>query len=212
MSEQQILEQLAQAVIDGDEDLADSVAQQAIAAGLDAGVAIVDGLAKGMEVVGRYFEEQEYFLPEVVMASLAFQNGVKILKPHLPTQVAQPGVVVIGTVQGDTHDIGKNLVGIMLEAAGFEVHDAGRDVPPEVFTAKVRETQANLLGLSALMTTSMVGMKAVVDLLKQEGLRDNVKIMIGGAPVSERYAQDIGADGYSTDAVSAVRLAKRLLA
>lgn len=212
MPEQDILGQLSRAVVEGEEEEAAAAAQRALESGIDAGVAIVDGLAKGMEIVGRYFESQRYFLPEVVLASLAFEAGVKVLKPHLKATAAQPGVVVLGTVQGDTHDIGKNLVGIMLGAAGFEVHDAGRDVPPEAFAAKVRETKADILGLSALMTTSMAGMRAVVELLKKEGLRDQVKIMIGGAPVSERYAKEIGADAYSADAVSAVRLAKSLLA
>ncbi len=212
MAEREILNQLAQAVIDGEEEAAGATARKAIEAGIDASAAIVDGLAKGMETVGRYFESQRYFLPEVVMASLAFQEGVKVLEPHLTATSEKVGVVVIGTVQGDTHDIGKNLVGIMLGAAGFEVHDAGRDVPPETFAAKIKETKANILGLSALMTTSMVGMKTVIDLLEKEGLRNQVKIMIGGAPVSERYAKEIGADAYSVDAISAVRLAKSLLA
>jgi dimethylamine corrinoid protein len=212
MAEREILNQLAQAVIDGEEEAAGAIARKAVEAGIDASTAIVDGLAKGMETVGRYFESQRYFLPEVVMASLAFQEGVKVLEPHLTAASERTGVVVIGTVQGDTHDIGKNLVGIMLGAAGFEVHDAGRDVPPETFAAKIKETKADILGLSALMTTSMAGMKTVIDLLEKEGLRDQVKIMIGGAPVSERYAKEIGADAYSVDAISAVRLAKSLLA
>ncbi|HBF37217.1 MAG TPA: cobalamin-binding protein [Firmicutes bacterium] len=211
MSEQEILEQLAHTVVEGEEETAGVIAQQALDAGIDPGIAIVNGLAKGMETVGHYFESQRYFLPEVVLASLAFQAGVKVLQPHLKATAVKTGVVVLGTVQGDTHDIGKNLVAIMLGAAGFEVHDVGRDVPPEVFAAKVKETRANILGLSALMTTSMAGMKTVIDLLKKEGLREQVKIMIGGAPVSERYAHEIGADAYSVDAVSAVRLAQSLV-
>jgi corrinoid protein of di/trimethylamine methyltransferase len=212
VSKEEILSRLSKAVVDGDEDLADEAAKDAVITELDASEAIIDGLAHGMAIVGDYFEKQQYFLTEVVVASLAFKAGVAVLKPHIKTVLADgTAAVVIGTVQGDTHDIGKNIVGIMLEAAGFEVHDAGRDVSPESFVEKVRETKALVLGLSALMTSSMVSMKKVIELLVKEGLRDKVKIIIGGAPVSARYAREIGADAYSHDAVDAVRVVKQLL-
>jgi methylmalonyl-CoA mutase cobalamin-binding domain/chain len=137
--------------------------------------------------------------------------GVAVLSPHLSKETDSPGVVVLGTVQGDTHDIGKNIVAIMLDAAGFEVHDVGRDVSPRIFVDKVRETKADILGLSALMTSSMVNMKGVIDLLVKENVRDHVKVLIGGAPISQRYASEIGADAYSTDAADAVRVAKAIL-
>jgi corrinoid protein of di/trimethylamine methyltransferase len=209
---EEVFSLLGDAVIEGDDALAVSAAKRVIQEGLDPTEAIMEGLAGGMAVVGEYYENQQYFLTEVIISAEAFNAGVEILLPHLQTDIAPPGVVVIGTVQGDTHDIGKNIVGIMLNAAGFVVHDVGRDVSPETFVAKVKETNADILGLSALMTSSMVNMKKVVERLKQEGVRENVKVIIGGAPVSTRYAKEIGADGYSPDAVDAVRLAKSLLA
>ncbi|PAW79956.1 MAG: cobalamin-binding protein [Verrucomicrobia bacterium Tous-C9LFEB] len=213
MSKELILKKFTDAVVNGDEDLAVEAANEAIASNLDATEAIVDGLSKGMGIVGEYFESQEYFLPEVIVASEAFKAGVKILQPHIKVQQGtKPSKIVIGTVQGDTHDIGKNIVGIMLGAAGFEVIDVGRDVSPKAFVDKVKETNADLLGLSALMTTSMVNMKKVLALLNEEGVRGQVKVMIGGAAISQRYADEIGADGYSVDAVAAVRLAQKLVA
>lgn len=211
MSNQKIFEKLAKAVVNGNEDEAVAAANEAIEAKLDATEAIIGGLAKGMEIVGHYYEAQKYFLPEVILGSLALNAAVKVLKPHIKVEAESPGRVVLGTVQGDTHDIGKNIVGIMLGAAGYEVHDAGRDVPPEVFAGKVRETKADILGLSALMTTSMANMRLVIDLLDKEGIRDSVKVLVGGAPVSQRFAENIGADGYAANAVSAVRVARELL-
>jgi corrinoid protein of di/trimethylamine methyltransferase len=208
---EEIFTQLSDAVVEGDEDLAISAAKRILEEGFDPTEAIMIGLAGGMAIVGEYYENQRYFLTEVIISAEAFNAGVGVLLPHLKNDVDSPGVAVIGTVLGDTHDIGKNIVGIMLGAAGFVVHDAGRDVSPADFIAKVKETQADILGLSALMTSSMVNMKKVVDLLVTEGIRDEVKVIIGGAPVSQRYANEIGADGYSADAVAAVRLAKSLL-
>lgn len=212
MSKRIILDRLAKAVINGSEEEAAKTAEEAIEVGLDATESIVDGLAKGMEIVGHYYEQQKYFLPEVILASHALNAGVAVLKPHIKTEAKSPGVVVLGTVFGDTHDIGKNVVGIMFGAAGYEVHDAGRDVAAEVFVKKVKETNADILGLSALMTTSMINMKPVIELLEKEGLREKVKVLVGGAPVSSRFAKEIGSDGYAVDAVSAVRVAKELLA
>jgi len=210
MSKDLIFQQLSQAVVDGNEENAVIAAQRAIETGTDAGDAITQGLSKGMDIVGTYFERQRYFLPEVVVSSLAFHAGVDVLKPHIKVEQADRRTVVLGTVQGDTHDIGKNLVAILFRAAGYDVQDVGKDVAPEAFVAKVRETGADLLGLSALMTTSMVNMKGVITLLERDGLRGNVKVIVGGAPVSQRYSYEIGADGYAANAAGAVRLAKAL--
>lgn len=213
MSKELILQKFTDAVVNGDEDLAIEAAHEAIDTKLDATEAIVDGLSKGMAIVGEYFESQEYFLPEVIVASEAFKAGVKILQPHIKIeQGSKRSKVVIGTVQGDTHDIGKNIVAIMLGAAGFEIIDVGRDVTPKTFVDKVKETNADIVALSALMTTSMVNMRKVLALLIEEGVRDKVKVMIGGAAISQRYSDEIGADGYSVDAVAAVRLAQKLVA
>lgn len=211
MSKQEIMSQLIHAVVEGDEILAEQAANAALVANIDAAEAIIGGLAEGMAIVGKYFEQQRYFLTEVVVASLAFQVGVTILKPQLKTAEQTPGVIVLGTVQGDTHDIGKNIVSIMMEAAGLKVYDLGRDVAPQTFVDKIKETNADVLGLSSLMTSSMVNMRIVIKLLEEQGIRKNVKVIIGGAPVSARYAREIGADAYSPDAVDAVRIVKVLL-
>ncbi|MGD0152816.1 MAG: corrinoid protein [Thermacetogeniaceae bacterium] len=211
MAKQEILNRLAQAVIAGSDEDAASGAQEAIASGVDATEAIIEGLTRGINTVSRYYETGRYFLPEVLFAASAFEVGVSVLKPHIKTASDSPGVVVIGTVQGDTHDIGKNLVALLLSVNGYEVHDAGRDVTPATFVSKVRETGANILGLSALMTTSMANMEGVVELLHKEGLRDKVKVLIGGAPVSSRYAQKIGADAYAANAFEAVLVANALV-
>ena len=212
MSKQELFGQLAQAVVDGDEDLAMATSHKVIAGKIDATEAIFQGLAKGMETVGQYFETQKYFLPEVVVSAEAFKRGVEILKPHIKVQSKSPGVIVLGTVYGDTHDIGKNIVAIIFEAAGYTVHDLGRDVPPAAFVAKVKETRADVLGLSALMTTSMTNMKLVIDLLVKEGIRDQVKVIVGGATVTHRYAKEINADAYGQDAIKSLRLVNDLLA
>lgn len=212
MSKEEVFKKLINSVVEGDEELASESASEAIEIGIDPTEAIIKGLAEGMSVVGDYFESQEYFLPEVIVSSEAFKAGVDVLKPHLDLEKSsKPAKVVIGTVQGDTHDIGKNIVSIMLGASGFEIYDIGRDVPPQAFVDKVKEVKADILALSALMTSSMVNMKKVISLLEKDGVRDSVKVMIGGAPISQRYCDQIGADGYSIDAVAAIRKAKSLV-
>lgn len=212
MSKEAIYEKFSQAVINGDEELAEKTAHEAVEAKLDASEAIVEGLSKGMATVGELFENQEYFLAEVILAADAFQAGVKILKPHIKVDADAPKYkAIIATVQGDTHDIGKNIVGIMLGAAGFDVIDLGRDVPPKVVVERVKQEGKALVGLSALMTTSMVSIRKTLELLRAEGVRDQAKVIIGGASVSQRFADEIGADGYSVDGPSAVRLARRLV-
>ncbi len=207
-----VLDAIHGAVMEGDMPLAQEKVQEA----LDAGVAPADILQKGlvaaMAEVGRLFEEGEYFVPEMLIAARAMKAGLALLKPHLVKADVQPiGKIAAGTVKGDLHDIGKNLVCMMLEGAGFEIVDLGVDVPAERFVAAVAEQKVDILAMSALLTTTMPNMKANIAALQQAGLRDKVKIMIGGAPITEAYAVEIGADGYAVDASRAVAKAKELM-
>ena len=202
--EKEILERLKNDVIEYDEDDVKLAAQEAIDEGLDANDAIFGGLVPGMEEVGRLFEAQEYFVPEILMSADALYAGLNILKPHV-TQVDMgiKGSVVIGTVEGDVHDIGKNIVKMMFDVAGFDVFDLGRDVPLDKFVEEQIKTDSDLVCLSAMMTTTMVGMPKVIEILREKN--PQVKIMIGGAPVSEDIAQKWGADGYADNASNALQ-------
>jgi corrinoid protein of di/trimethylamine methyltransferase len=201
---QEILKKLKDAVIQYDEDVAKEAAQEALDEGLDANDAIFNGLVSGMEEVGRLFEAQEYFVPELLMCADALYAGLDILKPHVKQlDLGVKGSVVIGTVEGDVHDIGKNIVKMMFDVAGFEVYDLGKDVPLDKFVEEQMKTDSDLVCLSAMMTTTMVGMKKVIDDLRAKN--PNVKIMIGGAPVSAEVAEKWGADGYSPDANNALK-------
>lgn len=200
----EILEKLKNAVIQYDEDSAKEGAEEALKEGLDANDAIFNGLVSGMEEVGRLFEAQEYFVPELLMCADALYVGLDILKPHVKQlDLGVKGSVVIGTVEGDVHDIGKNIVKMMFDVAGFEVYDLGKDVPLDKFVEEQIKTDSDLVCLSAMMTTTMVGMKKVIEDLKAKN--PNVKIMIGGAPVSKDIAEKWGADGYSPDANNALK-------
>jgi corrinoid protein of di/trimethylamine methyltransferase len=200
----ELLEKLKNAVIQYDEDTAKEGAQEALDAGLEANDAIFSGLVSGMEEVGRLFEAQEYFVPELLMCADALYAGLDILKPHVKKmELGVRGSVVIGTVEGDVHDIGKNIVKMMFDVAGFTVYDLGRDVPLDKFVEEQIKTDSDLVCLSAMMTTTMVGMKKVIDNLKTKN--PNVKIMIGGAPVSQDIAEKWGADGYAKDANNALK-------
>lgn len=184
--------------------------------GLDEGVAAKEilnqGLIAGMDIVGEKMENEDMFIPEVLMAAKVMSAAVGILKPLLAEEdMSAMGRVVIGTVKGDLHDIGKNLVAMMLESAGFEVYNLGVDISPDKFVSEVNEKNANMVCLSALLTTTMPMMKQTIDAVVESGLRDRVKIMVGGAPVTKNYAKEIGADGYAPDAGSATKLAKALL-
>jgi 5-methyltetrahydrofolate--homocysteine methyltransferase len=197
-----------QGIIDGDMQAVKTRVQEAVDAQLPAGTILKEGLVPAMAEVGRLFEEGEYFVPEMLVAARAMQGGLEILKPLLVASDVKPaGKVIIGTVKGDLHDIGKNLVAIMMEGAGFEIHDLGTDVPPEKFVEAVNTFQPNIICMSALLTTTMTNMGVTVGALRQAGLREKVKIMIGGAPITDAYAKQIGADGYAPDASSAARLA-----
>ena len=203
---------LSDAVVDMDEEAAVGYAKQAVTEKVDAYEAIDKGLAKGMERAGQLFEEEEYFVPELIICSDAMNAGIGVLKPHLKqdnTPVRHRGV--IGVIEGDTHDIGKNLVKIMLDSSGFDLIDLGRDVPPQTFVDKAVETKAELILISSLMTTTMDAMEEVIRILVQEGIRNTVKVAVGGGPISQAFADRIGADGYSKNATEAVRLCKRLV-
>jgi 5-methyltetrahydrofolate--homocysteine methyltransferase len=185
--------------------------QQAIDGGITAGQILNDGLLAGMDVVGKRFGANEIFLPEVLLSARAMHAGMDLIKPLLiADEVPALGKVVIGTVKGDLHDIGKNLVGIMLSGAGFEVIDVGTDVPAEKFVEAAETEGASVIGLSALLTTTMSGMKEVIDLVREKGLEGKIKVIIGGAPLSQAFADEIGADGYGYDASNAVTIVKNL--
>ena len=206
---------MKQSIIDGDEEAAAAVAQQALEAGIDPLEAINAGYVAGMSYVGEQFAEGEMFLPDMMLAAEAMKAAVAVLEPEMTrrgTHRTMLGKVVLGTVKGDIHEIGKNLVATMLSASGFEVYDLGVDVPFDKFIDKAREVNADIIGMSALLTTTMTGQRTVIDLLAKAGLRPQVKVMVGGAPVTRSWAAEIGADGMSEDAMGAVSLAKKLVA
>jgi corrinoid protein of di/trimethylamine methyltransferase len=210
-----MLAQIIASLVDGEADLTVSMTHQALAAGIEPLVIIDRGLVPGMRIVGEKYSCGEYFLPNLIMSAQGMKQAMQMLEPELRARrqaVKSPGTVVIGTVQGDIHEIGKSLVATMLSANGFEVHDLGVDVPIDRFLGSVKATGANLVGLSALLTTTMGMQRKVIEALSDAGLRGQVKVMVGGAPVTHRWAEEIGADGYAEDAVDAVGLAKRLVA
>jgi corrinoid protein of di/trimethylamine methyltransferase len=207
------LKQLHEAIIRGDAKASQSITQQALAEGVDPLKLINDCMIPAMDEVGRRFECSEYFVPELLISARAMKSALELIRPLLTARGDQPaGRVAIGTVKGDLHDIGKNLVASLLEGGGFEVIDLGVNVAPETFIATVKEKKANIIALSALLTTTMPAMKTTIDALKQAGLREHVKVLIGGAPITQKYADEIGADGYSENAVGAVALAKKAVA
>jgi 5-methyltetrahydrofolate--homocysteine methyltransferase len=208
----EILGRIADALRQGDEGEVGALTKEALAAGLAAGEILNRGLVAGMNVVGEEFRKREIFLPDVLLAARAMYAGLFVLKPHLASEgVPSRGKIVLGTVKGDLHDIGKNLVGILLKGAGFEVIDLGHDVAPEAFVdAAVREG-APLIGMSALLTTTMTRMRDVVALVEERGLRGKVRTIVGGAPVNADFAREIGADGYACDAADAVDRVRALL-
>jgi len=213
MSEE-LFNAMRQSVIDGDTDQAAALARQALDQGIDPLEAINKGYVLGVNYVGEQFSAGEMFLPDLVLAGEAMKTAVGVLEPEMQkcgSQRQMLGKVVLGTVKGDIHEIGKTLVATMLSASGFQVFDLGVDVPIEKFAEKAREVHADIVGVSALLTTTMVGQKAVIEALEEMGLRPKIKVMIGGAPVTRSWANEIGADGFSEDAIGAVALAKRLM-
>jgi corrinoid protein of di/trimethylamine methyltransferase len=203
---------LSDAVVNMDEDVARETAQRVIEEGLSAYDAVMNGLAAGMEIVGRLYDDHEYFVPELLLCADALYAGLDILKPHIkPEEVGKSvkGQVVIGTVQGDVHDIGKNIIKMMFEVAGFTVHDLGRDVPLERFVEEQMKTDSEIVALSAMMTTTMMGMKKAVEMIKAKN--PNVAIMLGGAPVTKDVTELFGADGYADSAGNAVQEAIKMI-
>ena len=208
-----VLHEIASKLYAGEADEVNQLVRQALDQGMAPGQVLSGGLIAGMDQVGRDFKAGELFVPEVLIAARAMHAGMSVLRPLLAQSGAPTaGKYVIGTVKGDLHDIGKNLVKMMVEGAGFEVIDLGTDVPPVKFVAAVREHQPKLVGMSALLTTTMVNMKATVEALQEAGVRGSVKVMVGGAPLTEAFARQIGADAYAPDAATAVDVARSLAA
>jgi corrinoid protein of di/trimethylamine methyltransferase len=209
-----LLTQITTSIVEGEPDETVGLTRQALEAGLEPLTVINEGLVPGMNIVGDKFQSGEYFLPHLIIAASGMQQAMELLEPELQARqeaLERAGTLVIGSVAGDIHEIGKSLVGTMMSASGFQVHDLGVDVPTATFVAKVKETGANLLGLSALLTTTMTVQREVIEALEEAGIRDQVKVIIGGAPVSQEWADTIGADGYAEDAVGAIELAKQLV-
>jgi len=207
------MQKIASKLYDGEDEEVAGLVQEALDQGMAPEEILAGGLIAGMDEVGRDFKAGDLYVPEVLIAARAMHAGMNILRPLLAEgDVPSAGKYIIGTVQGDLHDIGKNLVKMMLEGAGFQTIDLGTDVKPDDFVAAVREHQPQLLGMSALLTTTMPGMKATIEALEEAGLRDAVKVMVGGAPVTAAFAKQIGADAYAPDAASAVDVARSLAA
>jgi 5-methyltetrahydrofolate--homocysteine methyltransferase len=204
--------QLFEAILNGDAKTASAVTQQALATGADPLKLVQDFMMPAMAEVGRRFESNEYFVPELLISARAMKGALEPIRPLLAARGDEPvGRVILGTVKGDLHDIGKNLVAAMLEGGGFEVVDLGVNVPPEKFIEAVRQNKATIVAMSALLTTTMPAMKSTIEALKQSGVRGQVKILVGGAPISQRYADEIGADGYSESAAGVVPLARKVI-
>ncbi|ACA44949.1 cobalamin-binding protein [Clostridium botulinum] len=209
---EEIIKKLSESVVEMEEEETVELAKECIENNISAYEAIDKGLAHGMNRAGELYEEGEYYIPELLMCSDAMYSGLEVLKPHLKkNDLGKKHKIVIGVIQGDTHDIGKNLVKIMMETEGFEVIDLGRDVPPRDFVDKAKEIEADIICMSTLMTTTMDGMEEVIKLLKEEGIRDKVTVMIGGGPISQNFADKIGADVYTTDASRAAKRAKKIV-
>jgi len=207
-----VLQKIYDNVMNGQAGAVEAGVQDALQAGIEAAVILNEGMIAAMAEVGRLFEEGEYFVPEMLIAARAMQAGLAVLKPQLiESDVQSTGRVVIGTVKGDLHDIGKNLVAMMLEGAGFEIFDLGTDVSPERYVQAARETDAHIVAMSALLTTTMPAMESTIAALQEAGLREQVRVMVGGAPITQDYANRIGADGFAPDASRAVTAAKALV-
>jgi corrinoid protein of di/trimethylamine methyltransferase len=211
---QDIYSQLSNSLIVGDPEATESLTKQAIAAGIEPMEIINKGLIPGMNAVGDKFSTGEYFLPDLIIAGEGMQRAMALLEPELKARqqsLSATGVVVHGTVKGDIHEIGKSLVGTMLSANGYKVHDLGVDVDANKFIDKIEETKADIVGLSALLTTTMTMQRQIINDLIEAGLREKVKVLVGGAPVTRNWAEEIGADGYAEDAMGAVRVANKLM-
>ena len=212
MNPRDVMEDIRQTVIEGDEERLVSLIGSALDAGVDPGSIMQRGLMEAMNQVGELYDRKEYFVPEVLLSAMAMKEGLSVLRPLLTRAAFKPaGKVVIGTVHGDMHEIGKNIVALTLEGAGFEVLNLGVGVPVEDFVSAARKTGADIIGMSALLTTTRTVMAGLVEALEEEGIRDRVRVLIGGAAVSERFAREIGADGFGRDAMQAVDIARNLV-
>jgi len=209
----QLFEDLARAVVEGEEEDAEELVKQALEQGVDPLACINEGLMKGIEEVGELFSSGAYFLPELIQGAGAMKAALEILEPRLIGEARRDvvGTVVLGTVAGDQHEIGKTLVGTMLTANGFQVIDIGVDRKSDDFLAAIESSGADIVGASALLTTTLLEHKRLIDAIKEAGLREKVKVMVGGAPVTQEFANDIGADGYADDAIAAVNVARKLM-
>jgi corrinoid protein of di/trimethylamine methyltransferase len=213
VKEEEIFGKIRDAIVNLDIDGVQNACKEAIEAGIPAYKAVTDGMSKGMVIVGEKYENNEYFLAELIMAGEVMKEGMIVLEPHLKSgDLKKIGKVAIGTVRGDLHDIGKNVVVTLLGAAGFDIVDLGVDVPSEKFVETVKESNPDILGMSALLTTTMIEMESVIKALKEAGVRDKVKIIIGGAPITQEYADRIGADAAARDAVQGVNVCKSWVA
>lgn len=212
-SKEELISAMENAVLEMDDEEAAALAEEYTEAGYDAMEGLTEGLAKGMNKAGELYEQKEYFIPELLLCSDAFYGAVDVLRPHIQkkTDSTEKMTAVIGVVEGDTHDIGKNILKIMLETEGFDVYDLGKDVPTEDFIAAAAEHHADFIGMSTLMTTTMIKMSEIIQELKEKGMRDQLVVMVGGGPISASYAEKIGADGYEPDAASAARRARELV-
>jgi corrinoid protein of di/trimethylamine methyltransferase len=212
IKKEELFKKLSDAVLEMNEDEAVNLSKKIISQKIDAYEAVEQGLSDGMDRAGKLFEEEEYFIPELLLCSDAMYAGLDILKPHIKSDTqGEKRKIVIGVVEGDTHDIGKNLVKIVLETSGFDVYDLGRDIPPQQFIDKAQEVGADIIAIGTLMTTTMEGMEKVVSLLEVQNIRQKHKVVIGGAPISQSFADKIGADAYASNAADAVRIAKQLV-
>jgi len=213
VTNEELFKQMADAVIDGDDENCVALAKQVVGQGIDPLEAIQNGFNRGMQTVGEKFATLEYYLPDVMQSANAVGAGMKVLQPYLLERgdVSSAGTVVLGTIKGDIHDLGKNIVGTMLEAAGFTVHDLGCDTPVRQFVDRAKEAKADIIAVSAMLTTTMLYMADLVALLEELGLREKYKLMVGGAPITADWAATIGADGYGETASEAVEVAKRLM-
>jgi len=208
-----LLEELYEAIVDGEDDLAVELTHDGLAEGLEPHTLIEDAMIPAMTEAGRRFEDEEYFVPELILAGRAIKAGLEILRPLLAAgDLHQSGRVVIATVQGDLHDIGKNLVAVMLEGAGFKVIDLGADVGPDEVVAAIQQHRPQLVGLSALLTTTMLSMQTIIEAIEEAGLRDEVRVLVGGAPLNGEMAEKFGADAFANNANAAVRTALELVA
>lgn len=212
-TKEELLARLSDCVLEMEDEEVVDVCNEYLEAGYPAYDGIMDGLVDGMNKASDLYDREEYFVTDVLLCSDALYAGLDVLKPHLPANDGEDDAkkVVMGVVEGDTHDIGKNLVHIMLETAGFEIFDLGRDVPLKDFVDKAEEVDADIVAMSTLMTTTMAGMRTVIEMLDERGLRPRVKVMVGGSPISRKFANEIGAEGYSANAVEAVKVAKQLV-